>query len=253
MSEGLTLVTSFYNHYDRFLSKWIDSVLSSTQLPDEIILLVSGDQYDPSLIREAEDKLEGKVPYKTVYRPHLSMGKARNNGVKEASGEWIMYLNVDDELISLGIERIKKSIGPDCDILIGDMIWEGKPPLDGIKRYKITRESILAGKQTNDHSSYRKSFWEKSPYIEYSGDVDMAFWLGLVMEGARIKSIQKVLTKHLFRPDAVFAKYSVEDRQEIRRMIKIWRKEGVHSKRFDGPEYLPEGDYNFKHETKVLE
>jgi glycosyltransferase involved in cell wall biosynthesis len=246
----ISLITSFYNGYDRFLSAWIDAVLSGFEKPDEIILVVSGNDFNPENIKNATEKLNG-ITHEVVYVPHRCMGQARNDGVRNAHNEWVMYLNVDDQVTKNAIRDIKKNLSDDIDILIGSMEWQGHPRMTGIKQYDITRESILRGGITNDHSSYRKSFWEKSPYIEYSGDIDMAFWLGLVQAGARIKCIKEVLTIHYFRPDSVFGKYSKEDLQEIRRMMAVWRVEGVHSERFNHSDYQANGDYAFKHKTEL--
>ena len=245
---NISLVTSFYKGYDRFLDQWLSAVSSSTELPDEIIIGVSGDGYDPTNVQKAEERLS-EVQHQIVYFPHVSMGQARNEAVKAASGNWIMYLNVDDEITPNAMHDIRQNLSEEMDILTGSMEWCGHPKKSGIRKYEITEESIISGGITNDHSIYRRSIWELSPYIEYSGDVDMAFWLGLVQAGAKIKCVDAVLTKHYFRPDSVFGKYSKEDMQEIRRQMAIWRKEGVHSERFNTPEYKSKGDYGFKHHT----
>ena len=62
----ISLVTSFYNGYDRFLDQWLDAVLSSSELPDEIIPGVSGNDYDPLNIQKAKDKL-AEIDHQIIY------------------------------------------------------------------------------------------------------------------------------------------------------------------------------------------
>lgn len=244
------LVTSLWNGYDRFLSQWMDAVFDSKVLPDEIIIGVFGDGFDPQTIRRAEERLSGRVQYKIIYAPFRGMGQARNEVVRAASAEWVMHLNIDDLIMPDAMRDINECISDHYDIIMGDMEWIGHPRKSGVRNYDLTLDDFLAGK-TNDHAAYRKSLWEKSPYIEYSGDVDVAFWIGLAHLGARIKYTDSVLTRHFFRPDTVFGKYNKEDLREVRRMITVWNSEGVHSERFREPQYAITGSEHFEHQTIV--
>jgi hypothetical protein len=241
----LSLVTTCYNKYDRFLPAWAKAVASGSNKPDEVIVVISGNGYDPESIERTKDLLGDLV--RVIYIPHVCMGNARNMAVREANCKWVMHVGVDDVVMPNGIRDIRRNLSE--DIVVGAMEWINHPTKSGIREYEITRESILDGGMTNDHAAFRKSMWEKSPYIEYSGDVDTAFWLGLVQAGAGIKCISEVITKHWFSADSVFGQFSREDKAEIKRMRAIWRVEGVHSPRFNSPEYKPRGDFGFTHKT----
>lgn len=246
----LSIVTSFYNHYDRFLEGWLDAILESSELPDEIIINVSGNNYSKENIINAENRLIN-INHKIIYTNHKSMGNARNRAVEEATSEWIMYFNVDDKVTPNCFKDIKANLSDDIDVLTGSMKWENWRKGDKTRVYNSTSDDILRG-VTNDHSTYRKALWEKSKYIEYSGDVDVAFWIGLLQAGARFKYIEEVLTVHYFRPDTVFGQYTKEDKQEINRMIELWGKHGVHHAMFNDVKYQVKGDYNFAHKSDNL-
>lgn len=244
----ISLVTSFYNWYDRFLEQWLDAVLSAEELPDEIVLAVSGNDYDKKAIEKAKERLTGVVPFSIVFCEHRGMGHARNKAVEAASSDWVMHLNVDDVLTEQTIKELKKAISDDVDIVVGNMEWVGHARSNGVRKYNLTIADFMNGR-TNDHAAYRKALWEKSKYIEYSGDVDVAFWIGLAHLEARIKYIDVLLSKHFFRPDTVFGRYTKEDLREIKRMAEIWKTEGVHSARFNHPDYQIKGDADFSHRT----
>lgn len=244
----ISLFTVFYNFYDRYLGQWLDAVLAGDELPDEIVLLVSGKDFDPENITQAVAKMQSRVKYRIVYAEHAGMGNARNKAVQAANSEWIMHLCVDDKITKNGMANIKRRLSDEVDILMGNMDWIGHPTKSGTRKYALSAQDFYAGK-TNDHAVYRKTAWAKSPYIEYSGDVDVAFWIGLAQTGATIGHIDSVLTQHFFGPQTVCGKHTREDIREIRRMMQVWRTEGVHSDRFQAPEYKIEGDYNFRHKT----
>ncbi|MDD3958565.1 MAG: galactosyltransferase-related protein [Candidatus Izemoplasmatales bacterium] len=246
----ISLVTSLWNGYDRFLSQWLDAVFESEVLPDEIIIGVFGDGFDQQNILRAEERLTWRVPFRIMYSDFRGMGQARNKVVRAASGEWVMHLNIDDLIMPNAIRDIQSCISDQCDIVVGDMEWVGHPRKSGVRNYDLTLDDFFAGK-TNDHAAYRKSLWQQSPYIEYSGDVDVAFWIGLAHLGARIKYTDSVLTRHFFRPDTVFGKYNKEDLCEVRRMIAVWKDEGVHSERFREQQYAITGSDHFEHRTIV--
>lgn len=246
----ISLVTSFYNWYDRFLLQWLDAVLKSSKLPDEIVIAISGDSYNADNIEKAKKRLDGLVPLTIVYCDHKGMGHARNKAVENASSDWIMHLNVDDIVMPNAIEDIQKTITNDFDVIIGDMEWVGHARKSGVRKYNLTLKDLFSGR-TNDHAAYRKSVWEKSKYIEYSGDVDVAFWIGLAQLNIRIGYTNTLLTRHFFRSDTVFGRYSKEDIREIKRMTEVWKKEGVHSERFNSNEYQIKGDYGFSHVTNT--
>lgn len=247
----ISLITTFYNWYDRYLDQWVTAVLESTDFPDEIILLISGDSFSVERVKAAEAKIKDKIPYKIVRCQHKGMGHARNKAVEAASGDWIMHLNVDDVIMPKAIEETRKAISDDYDVVIGNMEWIGHARFNGIKKYNLTLNDLMQGR-TNDHAMYRKAIWKQSPYIEYSGDVDVAFWIGLAHLKVRIGYVDSTLTKHFFREDTVFGRYSKEDMQEIRRMMLVWQKEGVHIARFEDPAYQIKGDYGFSHQTESV-
>jgi hypothetical protein len=45
------IVTSFYNHYDRFLPDWLTSIYELKTKPAAVTIVISGDKYDAGNIR----------------------------------------------------------------------------------------------------------------------------------------------------------------------------------------------------------
>ena len=95
----VSVVIPNYN-YAIYLKQCIDSVLSQTYSNLEIILVDDGSN-DNSLevARQFEDKI------KIVTQTNLGVNAARNNGIKEAVGEFIAICDSDDYWVNSKIER----------------------------------------------------------------------------------------------------------------------------------------------------
>lgn len=84
---------------ERFLTKAIDSVISQTYRPLEIIVIDDGSTDSTKL------KLTAYPEVKYFYQNNQGVSSARNLGIKKASGELITFLDHDDLLISDSIQR----------------------------------------------------------------------------------------------------------------------------------------------------
>ncbi len=90
-SPLVTVVIPTYNR-SHFVTKAIDSVLSQTFTDYEIIVV------DDGSTDETKENLKGygkKIRY--IYQDNSGVSAARNTGIKSAHGEWLAFLDSDDE------------------------------------------------------------------------------------------------------------------------------------------------------------
>lgn len=86
----ISVVIPVYNR-EAFIARAIDSVLSQTLLPDEIIVVDDGSTDDTAdILRSYEDKIQ------TIMIINSGVSKARNEGIKASRGKWISLLDSDD-------------------------------------------------------------------------------------------------------------------------------------------------------------
>lgn len=90
MHPEVSVVIPAYNAA-RFIKHAIDSALSQSLTPSEIIVVDDGSTDDTGSI---VNKYDGKVKY--IYQANAGAGAARNQGVREARGEWVAFLDSDD-------------------------------------------------------------------------------------------------------------------------------------------------------------
>jgi len=117
---NISVVIPTYNRKE-LLEKAIISVLQQTHSPDEIIVV------DDFSSDGTEEMVKAKFSHIRYIRleKHLGVAAARNRGIKEASFEWISFLDSDDQWVSNKIEEQMKYIKrkPYYKICHTDEIW----------------------------------------------------------------------------------------------------------------------------------
>jgi len=117
MQPLVSIIIPFYNE-EEYLAKAITSAVGQSYAPLEIILVNDG-SVDRSLdiAKSFKDKL---VNVKLISTENKGLSHARNVGMSVASGEYISFLDSDDELcpaaIATWIAKIQES---EADIVIG--------------------------------------------------------------------------------------------------------------------------------------
>ncbi|MGE0267433.1 MAG: glycosyltransferase family 2 protein [Candidatus Omnitrophota bacterium] len=91
----VSIVTPTFNR-SRFIDRLVKNVLAQTYQDFELVLVDDGSTDNT---RELVDRWikenPGRIQY--VYQPNQGSGAARNNGIKQAKGKYIAFLDSDDE------------------------------------------------------------------------------------------------------------------------------------------------------------
>lgn len=92
VTGDVSVVITTYNHA-HFLSAAIESVLDQSVLPAEILVVDDGST-------DAPDKVTGRFAGVRLYRQdNRGLAAARNAGLRETSGEFLVFLDADDLLL----------------------------------------------------------------------------------------------------------------------------------------------------------
>lgn len=94
----VSVVIPTYNR-EKWISKAIDSVLAQTYTGLEIIVVDDG---STDQTRQLIDNYGDRVRY--IYQRNTGVSSARNRGILEARGEWIAFLDSDDEWLPEKLE-----------------------------------------------------------------------------------------------------------------------------------------------------
>lgn len=207
MTSKISVVIPAYNA-EKYIKKTLDSVFRQTVFPHEVIVVDDGSA-------DATVSLVEQYQVKLIKQKNRGAAAARNTGVSCASGNWIAFLDADDEWLPNKIEEVVKtleSIDQDVVIIATDKLF-GNDQL-GYKLVELHR-SYAEDKSFFDQL-FLKSFLststltvKKKSYVEQGGmdesiisfqDYDM--WLRLARIGA-LKFIPIPLSRYVVRPNSL--------------------------------------------------
>ena len=180
-----------------YLLDAINSVKNQSYKNCEIILVNDGstDQYTIDLVRDIKKNDKDVC---TIIQKNKGLSEARNVGIREAKGKYIVCLDSDDVLDEKYIEKTVKVI--DSDKKIGFVttwlkefgnrngVWHTEP-------YNVGK--LLSENLVHVSSMFRKEAWkEVGGYKKemIGGYEDWEFWISLVEKGY----IWKVIDEYLF-------------------------------------------------------
>jgi len=102
-----SIVIPVYNRYD-LVKETINSVLNQEMQNFEIVIIDDGSTDGSG---KKLDEVFGIVPgIRIIHQPNLERGAARNRGIKEAKGEYVVLLDSDDRLLPNHLSTLFKYI-----------------------------------------------------------------------------------------------------------------------------------------------
>ena len=103
MSELISVVVTSYN-VGKYLRQCVDSVLKQTYKDIEVLIINDGSTDDTDKIAKEYVEKNGNVRY--YYQQNFGVSVARNLGINNASGSYIMFVDGDDYLDEHIIEEL---------------------------------------------------------------------------------------------------------------------------------------------------
>lgn len=138
-NSKISIIVPVYN-VEHELSRCVDSILNQSYTNIEVILVDDGSTDRCPSICDAFVMKDRRV--RVIHKPNGGLSSARNAGLREASGEWILYVDSDDYILNDSCERLF-AVGAkyDCDIVSADAIRE----FNGGREYMV-HGSLADGK-----------------------------------------------------------------------------------------------------------
>lgn len=124
--SSISVIIPAYN-VEEYVEQAIESVLSQTILPDEIIIINDGSTDNTAHVLE---RYENNSLFKIFHTLNKGLGEARNRGLKESCSKYVYFFDSDDLLNSSFIEKIKLNIeqysNPDLIFFSGQSFHDEK-------------------------------------------------------------------------------------------------------------------------------
>lgn len=152
-----------------------DAVDSALQQACEVVVVDDG-----STQRGVSDYLDrvADLGVRVVHQASRGGAAARNVGVAQATGDYIVPLDADDRLQPTACETVASIL--DKDLSIGVVCWAQRlfGESDGVRRCEYTgSESMLYGTTIPNTCAYRKLHWEAT--LGYPEDIRVGGGLGV--------------------------------------------------------------------------
>ena len=166
----ISVIIPLYNKERTILSS-IESVLS--QSFQDIELIVVDDGSTDSSVSVVESIDDGRL--RLIKQENAGPGAARNTGARQAKGEWLVFLDADDELCkdALTVMHNKCALYPDADIIDfnkyirkdGKLTLQ-KHPIEGHVSNPLRSWYFREISHGCGHSIFKTSFAKQHPYDE---------------------------------------------------------------------------------------
>ena len=104
-----SIIIPVYN-VEKYIKKCLDSVVNQTVKDYEVILINDGST-DNSM------EIAKKYSFKIINQKNQGQSAARNHGIKEAKGDYIVFLDSDDTIEKDYLEKIEESLKDKPDVI----------------------------------------------------------------------------------------------------------------------------------------
>lgn len=101
----ISVIVPVYN-VERYLNRCVKSIVSQTYNNLEIILVDDGSTDNSGKL--CEDFKDARI--KVIHKENEGLGKARNTGIKHATGKYIMFVDSDDYIDNTMVANLYKSL-----------------------------------------------------------------------------------------------------------------------------------------------
>lgn len=197
----LSIITITYNA-EQFLERTIQSILAQTDQNFEYII-IDGKSKDGTLA--IAENYKSRVN-KLISEPDKGLYDAMNKGLKNASGDFVWFMNAGDEINDYqAVEKIYKAISDKIDVLYGDTYFvDDAGNIQGL-RSEITPHRLPKELKWRDmklgmlvcHQAFiaRKSI---APlYMENNLSADVNWEIECLKQAREVKYLDFVVAKYL--------------------------------------------------------
>jgi len=220
-SIKVTVIIPCFNH-GKSIDKAVNSVLNQTFQNFEIIIINDGSTDE---ITNKKLSNYAKPKTKVIQISNQGPSVARNTGIQEARGEYILPLDADDTIENTYLEKAVKILEAnndvsivccDCRLIVNYILF--KRIYYNRINYKFPEYLLFrAGYHFTVASFFRKSEWEKVGGFNknmVSGMEDYDFWLSLIELGNKVYHIPEFLFNYNRAPRSRDSSMTIKNQKE---------------------------------------
>jgi len=211
----LSVIVPCYK-YAHFLPECIDSIRSQTFPIHEIIVVNDGSPDNTIEVCE-------QLGVRCLTKENGGLSSARNAGIKEATGEYIMCLDADDKLTPAAIEEHMKLIKDDMTIAQCALMEFGERHISYVPK-ETGLERIMQSNTVFCNAVFSKKMWsEVGGYDESDtmrlGYEDWEFWIRLLDKGCYVNVSDFIALRYRVHGNNMTKETSHPNRQKLYKYI----------------------------------
>lgn len=188
----------------QFIEQTVQSVLRQTH-PDFDVVVVDDGSTDET--RRVLAPYENRIRY--VYQDNQERSVARNRGMRESSGEYLVFLDSDDVLLpnKLAVQAAALDQCPNVGVVVsgyqyidakGTVIREDRP---WDRQPDLNLESLLLSGLTPPHAAMIRRAWAEriggfDTTLAVYGAEDMDFWFRLSLAGCAMSWVPEIVCQY---------------------------------------------------------
>jgi len=182
MEKTVSCIMPLYN-YARYLDEALESVLSQSRVPDEIIIVDDCSTDNP---KEICDKYPQVIYIK--HDKNRGLASARNTGIEKATSDYVFSFDADDILRPDAVKEHLKLAEPNTVVTLGLMAFGSESYT--ARPEKATLDILLERNCIYSNSLFPKDLWKKVGGFDESetmrlGLEDWECWIRMAEAGAK--------------------------------------------------------------------
>jgi glycosyltransferase involved in cell wall biosynthesis len=233
----VSIIIPCYNQAS-FLAETLDSVLQQTYVNWECIIVNDGSSDNTEEIANIYCNKDPRFKY--FHKTNGGLSSARNAGIQQSNGTYILPLDSDDkigsEYLRLGVEILNSNDKIKIAYCKAELFGE-KSCLWELPQYSFER--ILGGNVIFCSALYRRTDYDKTTGYNQNmihGFEDWDFWLSILENGGDVFCIDKIMFYYRIRKESMLRSLDANKNEYLRK--KIWKNhQRLYSENFLNPIY----------------
>ena len=220
MNPLVSIIVPCYNQA-QYLDEALQSVLNQTYLNWECIIVNDGGSDNTENVSNEWIKKDKRFIY--LYKENGGLSSARNAGILNAKGEYILPLDADDKINFKYIDLAIKSFKNDDSLKIVYCRAQNFGILDGLWQlppfsiYDLCRFNMIFCS-----ALFKKEDWKLVGGYDINmiyGLEDWEFWIAILKNGGKVKCLEEIGFYYRIRENSMARTISQEEREFSERYV----------------------------------
>ena len=239
MIDKVSIIVPVYN-IENYIRVCVDSILAQTYESFELILVDDGCKDNTGIICDEYAAIDSRV--KVIHKENGGVSSARNAGLRQAKGDWIMHVDGDDWIEPDMIESlIEAANATEADLVFGDFMKYGpsagnhKLPTwnndkkDSMSRYIAYSMTTIWGSIAK-RSLYTEHSLKSPDGVSYCEDFHLI--VRLCHFANKIVNVHRSFYHYRYRPTSIMSnmnrKTEADEQWVYQDTIHFFKEQGVY-------------------------